>query len=126
MAQKEIKHNELVRRLMKSGSSIMEDITPFRLELIHMIMGISGEAGELLDAVKKHVIYNKDLDFENVIEELGDIEFFMEGARQVLNISREECLAHNIKKLSIRYGELTYTDKAAKDRVDKSKEQQKP
>ena len=51
-----------------------------------MVVGVSGEAGELLDAVKKAVIYRKPLDLENVIEELGDLEFYMEGLRQGLEI----------------------------------------
>lgn len=38
-----------------------------------MATGVSGEAGELLDAVKKSVVYKKPLDRENVVEELGDL-----------------------------------------------------
>lgn len=124
--EKKMTHEELVRKLMKSGDSIFEDITPSKLELIHMVMGISGEAGELLDAIKKYVIYNKELDYDNIIEELGDIEFFMEGLRQRLVIEREECLKQNIKKLSVRYKELSYSDKAAQERADKPMEQPKP
>lgn len=119
MAEKEMTYAEFVKRLMKRGSEIYDEVTPARLELIHMVLGISGEAGELLDAVKKHVIYDKDLDFENVMEELGDLEFFMEGIRQLLSISREDCLKHNKEKLSVRYKELVYSNKAAKERFDK-------
>ena len=43
------------------------------------------------------------IDRENVIEELGDLEFYMEGVRQNLGITREETLNHNIQKLSKRY-----------------------
>jgi len=83
-----------------------------------MIMGISGEAGELLDAVKKCTIYRKPLDVPNVLEELGDLEFYLEGLRQILGISREQVLNQNIAKLRVRYGQK-YSDKAAQDRVDK-------
>ena len=85
-----------------------------------MMMGISGEAGELLDAIKKHVIYQKPLDRENAIEELGDIEFYLEGLRQGLGISRQETLDANIKKLSVRYAGLQYSDTAAQTRADKA------
>ena len=85
-----------------------------------MAIGIAGEAGELLDAVKREAIYNKVLDRENVIEELGDLEFYMEGLRQRLNITREETLYHNKQKLSIRYQGLQYSDKSAHERADKA------
>lgn len=65
-------------------------------------------------------IYRKELDRENVIEELGDLEFYLEGIRQGLGLTREECLEHNIRKLSKRYEGLKYSDKAAQDRADKA------
>jgi len=115
----EVKYSDMVSALAKSGDDIIASLTPEKAHLLHMAVGISGEAGELLDAVKKHVIYNKVIDRENVIEELGDIEFFMEGIRQGLNIRREETLSHNIAKLSIRYNGLKYSDKSAQERADK-------
>jgi len=84
-----------------------------------MILGICGESGELLDAVKKAVIYRQDLDKDNVEEELGDIEFYLEGFRQRLGIKRLDTLRANIKKLKKRYP-FYYTNKAAKERKDKA------
>jgi NTP pyrophosphatase (non-canonical NTP hydrolase) len=83
-----------------------------------MAVGVSGEAGELLDAVKKHAIYNLPLDRDNVIEELGDLEFYLRGIRLNLVITRYECLLSNIKKLRKRYGKK-YSNRAAKERKDK-------
>ena len=111
-------HPELVKALLQPGSAIHDAMTPLDAHLIHMVLGISGEAGELLDAVKKATIYRKPLDRANVIEELGDLEFYMEGLRAALDISREDTLDHNIKKLSIRYGK-TYSNQAAIERADK-------
>ncbi len=115
-----ITHQELVKKLVKPGEQISDELSPRKCNLIHMIMGICGESGELLDAIKKHTIYNLGLDMNNIIEELGDLEFFMEGFRQELNISREETLKKNIEKLSIRYKNLTYSNEAAKERKDKN------
>jgi hypothetical protein len=36
--------------------------------MLHCVVGISGEAGELLDAVKKTWVYGKALDHDNLIE----------------------------------------------------------
>jgi len=115
----QIHYPDLVAALVKPGEQIKESLTASDAHLIHMTMGICGEAGELLDAIKKATIYRKPLDLENVLEELGDIEFYLEGIRAALRITREACLTHNINKLSVRYKSLSYSDKAAQDREDK-------
>jgi NTP pyrophosphatase (non-canonical NTP hydrolase) len=111
-------HSEMVTALVKPGDAIIASLTPEKAHALHMAVGISGESGELLDAVKKHVIYNKPLDRENVIEELGDLEFYMEGLRQGFDITRKETLDANIAKLGVRY-KGGYSDKAAQERADK-------
>jgi len=112
-------HSCLVTALVKSPEAIQSTLTPEKIDLIHAVLGISGEAGELLDAVKKAAIYNKPLDRENVIEELGDLEFYMEQLRQRLDITREQTLDANIAKLGVRYAGLQYSDAAAQKRADK-------
>ena len=112
-------HSKMVATLVKDPSEIALNMEVREAHLIHMVMGISGEAGELLDAVKKHVIYKKDLDMENVIEELGDLEFYIEGLRQCLHLSRDMILQANVEKLAKRYSSGKYSDQAAKDRADK-------
>ena len=111
-------HHELVRQLAKPGEEIIDDLTPTQAFALHMAIGVSGEAGELLDAIKKFAIYQKPLDLENVVEELGDIEFYLQGIRQAFCIDREYVLQQNIEKLRKRYGE-TYTNAAAQRRTDK-------
>lgn len=87
--------------------------------LLHAAVGIAGEAGELLDAVKKTWAYGKPLDLQNVIEELGDLEFYMQAMRNILNLVREDdILQNNMAKLSKRYP-TGYTDAAAIARADK-------
>lgn len=86
--------------------------------LMHCAVGISGEAGELLDAIKKLWVYGKPLDTQNAIEELGDIEFYMEALRGLLGVSRDDVIAANVDKLSKRYP-IGYTDALAIARMDK-------
>ena len=114
-----ISHSELVKNLFKDGQEIVDNITVKDANLIHAVMGVCGETGELLDAIKKHVMYKKPLDICHVAEELGDIEFYLEGLRQALNISREEILEQNIYKLSKRYSSGTYSNEQAINRTDK-------
>lgn len=113
------KYADVVRALKKKGEDIIATLTPEKADMWHMASAITGEGGELFDAVKKHVVYNKPLDRENVVEELGDLEFYMEGLRQRIGITREETLLHNAEKLAVRYRGLQYSDEAAQDRADK-------
>ena len=53
-----------------------------------------------------------------MIEELGDLEFYMQGLRDALKITREETLKINMQKLEKRYGGL-YSNEAAQARADK-------
>ena len=118
-----ITHSELVKTLAKPGDAILKEMTPHQCNIQHMAIGICGEAGELIDAVKKNSVYQKPLDRENIIEELGDIEFYMEGLRQALDITREETLVHNVAKLSERFKGLKYSNKAAQERRDKKEKE---
>ncbi len=120
--QQNINHSDMVAQLAKPGETIAAEITGEDAHLLHMLVGISGEAGELLDAVKKSVIYRKPIDRDNVVEELGDLEFYMEGLRQGLGITREETLQANIEKLGDRYKGHQYSDQQAQDRADKVEE----
>ena len=111
--------DEMTLALAKNGQDIINDLTPKKADLLHMAVGVSGEAGELLDAVKKAVIYNKEMDLENIIEELGDLEFYMSKIRQIVGITREEILQRNIDKLSVRYAKGKYSNGQAQERADK-------
>ena len=117
--RKTMTHPELVKALVKTGEAIKESITSEEAHLLHMAVGVSGEAGEILDNIKKHVIYKKPFDRANMLEELGDIEFYLEGIRQGAGITRAECLTHNIAKLSTRYHKGSYSDTQAHERADK-------
>lgn len=112
-------HSELVRTLVKPANQIQGELDKDKVDLIHMSMGVATEAGELLDTIKKHTMYKQLLDVENVIEELGDIEFYLEGFRQNLGIDRQYVLDRNIKKLQIRYPTGGFTNLDAITRADK-------
>lgn len=82
-----IKHDEMVAQLAKSGQTIIDEITPNSMHLLHMSVGIAGESGELFEAFSSKRI--GDADRKNVVEELGDAEFYLEGYRQGTGTTRE-------------------------------------
>lgn len=112
-------YGQMVEALAKPGAEILKSLTPEQAHLLHMALGICGEAGELADAIKKHAVYNKPLDLENVIEELGDLEFYMQGLRQAVNVLRSTTIAANVAKLAKRYSLGRYSNEQAQARADK-------
>jgi NTP pyrophosphatase (non-canonical NTP hydrolase) len=115
---KEVNYESFVASRIKDGNAIIASLNKARANLWHLGTGVAGEAGELVDAIKKHVVYGKDIDLENVIEELGDLEFYMQGIRTAIGVTREEVLEANVAKLEKRYSQA-YTDQAAIERADK-------
>lgn len=89
------------------------------MEHMHAALGVAGEAGELADAIKKHVVYGKPLDRTNVVEELGDLRFYMQQIMNMHGITDEEVLQFNATKLSNRYPKGSYSNEDAIARADK-------
>jgi NTP pyrophosphatase (non-canonical NTP hydrolase) len=76
---------------------------PRMLRILHTAMGICTEAGELLDAVKRHIFYGKELDEVNLKEEIGDLGWYEEVLMDVLGVVREGVQKVNAEKLAKRY-----------------------
>lgn len=113
-------HEWLVDKLFKKPTSSELLLLESQYELLHAAIGIATEAGEILDVVKKHIIYNRPLDYQHLQEELGDLEFYLRALYLRLGISRKEVLTQNMEKLRIRYPNIKYTDKDAIERKDKA------
>ena len=80
--------------------------------LINGVMGLCGESGEAIDIVKKHLAQGHALDREHLIDELGDIAWYLAETAMVLDVSLEEVLTRNIEKLKKRYPEGFDTEKS--------------
>lgn len=66
-------YTKMVTDLAKSGKDIIKTLTPEKAHMLHMAVGISGEIGEILKCV------TRGLGMDNLIEESGDTEFYLEG-----------------------------------------------
>lgn len=73
------------------------------LELFHIALGVSGEAGEVSDAIKKALIYGGELDHTNVQEELGDTLWYIARYCMLYGVTMESIMEMNISKLKIRF-----------------------
>ena len=69
-------------------------------------VGLAAESGEFLEIVKKMVFQGKpwnDDNREHLIIELGDVMWYVAQACMALDISFDEVIKGNIKKLEKRY-----------------------
>ena len=69
-------------------------------------VGLAAESGEFLEIVKKMVFQGKpwnDDNREHLIIELGDVMWYVAQACMALDISFDEVLERNVKKLEKRY-----------------------
>lgn len=85
------------------------------IRLLHAGMGLTTEAGEFMDMLKKHILYGKPLDLTNLAEELGDMFWYAALACDELKIPFEVVFEKNIKKLRHRYPNL-FTEHSALNR----------
>jgi len=83
-------YSEMVTRLKKPGADILKDMDAFKANLVHMVLGVIGEYGEVERAYRawqnnyKGTSVSKSILAAALIKELGDLEFYLEGLRQIL------------------------------------------
>lgn len=71
--------------------------------LLDGAMGLCGEAGEVIDLMKKHMFLGHSLDKAALIDEASDCMWYLAELATGLGISLEDIAAHNIEKLKKRY-----------------------
>ena len=84
-------------------------------------VGMSAEAGEFTEIVKKIVFQGKPVNEENLFHlkrELGDIMWYVSQACLGLDISIEEVIQMNFEKLSARYPEGAFRIERSENRVE--------
>lgn len=74
-----------------------------RDEWLHYSLGLTGEAGEVAELIKKKIFYNKLTDPERIAEELGDCMWMIAMLSTTLGVSLESVMQRNIDKLLTRY-----------------------
>ena len=62
-----MKSKQFIKECQRTKSGMRNFPDP---DLVHAAMGLVTESGEFLDAIKKHMFYNKPLDKANLKEEL--------------------------------------------------------
>jgi len=92
--------------------------------LLTAAVGINAEGGEFMEIVKKMIFQGKPWSQDNrehLIIELGDVMWYVAQACMALEVSFDDVIAGNVKKLGKRYPEGTFDiyfseNRAADDR----------
>lgn len=66
-------------------------------------MGLTGEAGEVSEMIKKNVFYDKPIDKTKMVEEMGDLLWYFTHLLITFDLSMKEVEQANMDKLSKRF-----------------------
>lgn len=89
--------------------------------LLTAALGMTAEAGEFTEVVKKIVLQGKPYNEENVFHmkrEIGDICWYIAQACMALDTNFREIMEMNYEKLSARYPEGTFDVYRSENRVE--------
>lgn len=90
--------------------------------LLHAVLGLQTEAGELADPVKKHIYYGRPLDLVNLREEIGDCLWYLAIAADALGTTLEAEQARNLAKLRARYPHVFTAEAAQVRNLDRERQ----
>ena len=74
-------------------------------QLANYSLGLAGEAGEVIDQLKKVIFHGHKLNPGKLTEELGDVLFYVAALATICGIVMEDIARMNITKLELRYPE---------------------
>jgi NTP pyrophosphatase (non-canonical NTP hydrolase) len=67
------------------------------------VLGCAGEAGELVELLKKHRYQGRKLDTDRMVNELGDLLWYCAKLADALSVDLDDVAEYNITKLMLRY-----------------------
>ena len=72
-------------------------------QLANVALGLTGEAGEVADIIKKHLFHAWPLDRDAFAAELGDCLWYIAALATALDLSLDDIASGNVEKLRRRY-----------------------
>lgn len=96
---------DFVRLTNRDGVPYSAEHNMMVARAIHGCLGLMSEVGEVADALKKHIIYDRALDEINIMEESGDISWYQALMLSAVKKGMQEALDKNIAKLKQRFGD---------------------
>jgi len=94
-----MKFKEYQKKALRTKGNYTDNID----QLINGVMGLTGESGEVIDLIKKYLYQGHELDKNKIIDELGDVLWYINLIVDAVNVDLEDIARCNIKKLEQRY-----------------------
>lgn len=89
--------------LNKYQSISMRTAEPHENELLNYGLGLTGEAGEVAELIKKSQFHGHDIGIDKIKKELGDVLWYLSQIARLAGLTLEEIAIANIEKLKLRY-----------------------
>ena len=80
-------------------------------------LGLAGEAGEFANMVKKLTAHGHTISQEEIVDELGDVLWYLAEAATAFDLELDDVAKKNIEKLSARYPE-GFSQERSRNRKD--------
>jgi NTP pyrophosphatase (non-canonical NTP hydrolase) len=71
-------------------------------DVLHAVFGAASEVGELADAMKRYLVYDKPIDSVNIMEEVGDVLWYLHKLAKTMGYTLTDAARANIAKLDNR------------------------
>ncbi len=94
-----------------AARTLGRDRTPEQ-QLTNAALGLTGEAGEVAEMIKKHLFHATPLDQDALVKELGDCLWYIGAFATALGVSLDDIAQRNIDKLRKRYPEGFDTERS--------------
>ena len=102
--------NEYQTEAMKTASGMCEKCNDNLM--LNGAMGLNGESGEIIDALKKHMFQGHKLDKEHLAKECGDVLWYVAIFAKSIGYTLDEIAEMNKEKLRKRYPDGFEVDKS--------------
>lgn len=93
--------NDYQRMAMRTAGEYKSQYDMLR----NAVYGLNGESGEVIDVLKKHEFQGHDFDRDKIIDEAGDVCWYLALLASALDVTLEKIMQKNIEKLVKRYPE---------------------
>ena len=81
----------------------IHEATLEREPIVGFALGLAGEAGEVVDDIKKRIFHGREVPMEHTAEELGDVLWYIANIATQCGLKLEDIVAQNVDKLLARY-----------------------
>jgi len=107
--------DEFQKKCFRTERPAAIHLTVDQARALHGAIGAASEAGELLSNIKAAFYYGKEIDKVNVLEECGDVLWFISVLLDSCGYTMSQAMTMNVAKLASRFPD-GFSESKATDR----------